>query len=298
MEVERARVEEPPVGMVGLFLKRLRKPAYVGEYMVVAGLALLSVFLFLALFPDLVAPYDPIAIGLGPRLAPPNSQFIMGTDHLGRDVLSRVIWGARIALLVSTSAAVLSLVIGAPLGLVSGFLGGKLDRVLSLVMDSIYAFPSLVLAIAIAAVLGPGIANVAIAISVIYIPTYFRVVRGEVLVIREQLYVEAARAIGAKSPTIMRKYVLPNALPSMIVVFTLNVADAVLTEAGLSFLGLGIPPPTPDWGQDLQRGLEVVLSGSWHPIFFPGIMIVLLVLAFCLIGDGLGEVLNPRLREP
>jgi peptide/nickel transport system permease protein len=183
------------------------------------------------------------------------------------------------------------------LGLFSGFLGGKSDRLFSIVMDSIYAFPGLILAIAIAAMIGPGIVNMSIAIAVVYIPTYFRMIRGQVLSIKEQLYVEAARALGASNSTILFRYIFSNIIPSLVVVLSLNVADAILTEAGLSFLGLGIPPPTPDWGFDLSKGKSFLPGGYWWMITFPGIMIVIVVLGFSLLGEGLNEILNPRLRE-
>jgi peptide/nickel transport system permease protein len=184
-----------------------------------------------------------------------------------------------------------------PVGLLSGFFGGRFDQVLSLVMDSIYSFPGLILAIALAAMLGPGILNIAIAISVVYIPTYFRIIRGQVLAIKETLYVEAAKSLGARAREILALYVFPNVIPSIVVVFSLNIADSILTEAGLSFLGLGLPPPTPDWGYDLSRGKDFLAAGIWWPITFPGMMITLVALGFALLGEGLGEILNPRLVE-
>lgn len=223
--------------------------------------------------------------------------FLLGTDHLGRDIWSRILYGARGVLGVAIVAALFSSVAGIPLGLLSGFVGGKLDRALSLVMDSIYSFPGLILAIAMAAMLGPGIINIALAIAVIYTPTYFRIVRGQTLSVKEELYVEAARSLGARAATILQQYIFPNVLPSIAVVFSLNVADAILTEAGLAYLGLGLPPPTPDWGYDLSRGQDFLLSGSWWPITFPGLMITLVALAFSMIGEGLSEILNPRLAE-
>jgi peptide/nickel transport system permease protein len=221
----------------------------------------------------------------------------MGTDHLGRDVYSRVLYGAIVALEVAALSMLLSSIAGTVFGLFSGFLGGKLDRTFSIVMDSIYAFPGLILAIAIAAMIGPGIVNMSIAIAVVYIPTYFRMIRGQVLSIKEQLYVEAARALGASNSTILFRYIFSNIIPSLVVVLSLNVADAILTEAGLSYLGLGIPPPTPDWGFDLSKGKSFLPGGYWWMITFPGIMIVVVVLGFSLLGEGLNEILNPRLRE-
>ncbi len=222
--------------------------------------------------------------------------FLMGTNQIGQDVFSRIIWGTRIALIVGLSSAVVALVLGVPLGLFSGFIGGSGDRVLTLVMDSLYSFPGLILAIAITAVLGPGIGNIIVAIAVLYIPTYFRIVRGQTLAVKQELYVEAARSLGARPRTILFQYIFPNVIPSVVIIFSVNVADAILTEAGLSFLGLGLPPDTPDWGIDLARGQDY-LRRAWWLITFPGLMVSLVTLAFSMFGESLAEILNPRLAE-
>ena len=229
--------------------------------------------------------------------APFGTRFALGTDNYGRDVLSRIMHGARTVLGIAILAALMSAAVGIPMGLLSAFFGGTLDRVLSLVMDSLYSFPGLILAIAMAALLGPGMLNIAIAIAVIYIPVYFRLVRGKVLSVKEALYVEAAQSLGAGAVTILVQYVFPNVIPSIVVIFSVNVADAILTEAGLSFLGLGLPPPTPDWGFDLSAGKRFVPSGYWWIITFPGMVIALLTLGFSMLGEGLNELLNPRLTE-
>ena len=228
---------------------------------------------------------------------PFGTSFALGTDNYGRDVLSRIIHGSRTVLGIAILAALMSAAIGVPLGLLSGFIGGFLDKTLSLIMDSVYSFPGLILAIAMAALLGPGMLNVAVAIAVIYIPVYFRLVRSKVLSVKEELYVEAARSLGAKAFTILWLYVFPNVIPSIVVIFSVNVADSILTEAGLSFLGLGLPPPAPDWGFDLSAGKRFVPSGYWWIITFPGLMIALLTLGFSMLGEGLNEILNPRLTE-
>jgi peptide/nickel transport system permease protein len=228
---------------------------------------------------------------------PFGTSFVLGTDNYGRDVLSRIIHGARTVLAIAILAALMSAAVGVPLGLLSGFFGGSPDRVLSLVMDSIYSFPGLILAIAMAALLGPGMLNVAVAIAVIYIPVYFRLVRSKVLSVKEAVYVEAAQSLGAKALTMLVMYVFPNVIPSIVVIFSVNVADSILTEAGLSFLGLGLPPPTPDWGFDLSAGKRFVPSGYWWIITFPGLMIAVLTLGFSMLGEGLNEILNPRLTE-
>lgn len=221
----------------------------------------------------------------------------LGTDNLGRDITSRLIWGARTVLGVAITSALLSSSIGIAVGLLSGFIGGGADRVISLVMDSLYAFPGFLLAIAMATMLGPGLLNVAVAISVIYIPTFFRVVRGQVLSVKEELYVEAAYSLGAKSWEILFRYIFPNVVASVVVVFSLNVADAILTEAGLSFIGLGLPPDVPDWGYDLSKGHQFIVAGRWWMITFPGILITLVAVGFSLLGEGLSEILNPRLSD-
>ena len=222
--------------------------------------------------------------------------FVLGTNQIGQDVFSRIIWGTRIALIVGFLSAIVAVVIGVPIGLLSGFIGGPLDRVLTLVMDSLYSFPGLILAIAIAAVLGPGIGNVIVAIAAVYVPTYFRIVRGQTMTVKEQLYVEAARSLGARWTAILIRYVFPNVIPSIVIIFSVNVADAILTEAGLSFIGLGLPPDTPDWGIDLARGQDY-LRRAWWLITFPGLMVALVTLGWSMLGESLSEILNPRLAR-
>ena len=222
--------------------------------------------------------------------------FLMGTNDIGQDVLSRLLWGTRIALIIGFSSSILSLILGVPLGLLAGFAGGIFDRLLSLLMDSLYAFPGLILAIAITAVLGPSVFNIIIAISVLYIPTYYRIVRGQTLSVKEEVYIEAARSIGARSLEILRLYIFPNVIPSVAIIFSVNVADAILTGAGLSFLGLGLPPTIADWGIDVARGQRFIQT-AWWMITYPGLAILLVVLAFSMLGEGLTEIFNPRLRE-
>lgn len=225
-----------------------------------------------------------------------NSGFLLGTTQLGYDVFSRLVYGTRTTLIIGLVSALFSSLIGIPLGLISGFVGGVLDRLLTLVMDSLYSFPGLILAIAIAAVLGPSIGNIILAISVLYIPTYFRIVRGQTLSIKQELFVEAARNLGASRITILFRYVFPNVLASVVVIFSVNVADAILTGAGLSFLGLGLPETIPDWGVDLAKG-QPLLRSAWWLVTFPGIAIALLTLCFSLLGESLSEILNPRLNR-
>ncbi len=227
---------------------------------------------------------------------PGERSFIFGTNQIGQDVFSRIIWGTRIALIVGFFSAIVAVVIGVPVGLISGFTGGPLDRVLTLIMDSIYSFPGLILAIAIAAVLGPGIGNIIVAIAAVYVPIYFRIVRSQTLTVKQQLYVEGARSLGAKWTTILIRYVFPNVVPSVVIIFSVNIADAILTEAGLSFLGLGLPPDTPDWGIDLARGQDY-LRRAWWLITFPGLMVAAVTLGWSMLGESLSEIINPRLAR-
>lgn len=285
----------------GLLARFLRGRIWYGTewYMTVIGgsIVVFIVALTLASFvvPGL-APYDPES-RVGDPFTSPSAGHIFGTDQLGRDIFSRIIYGAQIVLQVALLSAVFSLVVGVPLGLLSGFLSGRLDRVLSLIMDSIYSFPGLILAIALAALLGAGVLNMAVAIAVVYVPIFFRLVRGQVLSIKEELYVEAARSLGARDRTLLWHYILPNVIPSIVVVFSLNIADAIITEAGLAFVGLGVDPSRPDWGYDIYRGRSELVGGRWWPVTFPGLAIALVALGFSMFGEGLSEILNPRLTE-
>jgi peptide/nickel transport system permease protein len=277
-------------------LSSLSKRGMAG-WMVIIGAVIVSFIVLMTLFAPWIAPHNPIQLNVGPILAPPSAQFPLGTTNLGQDMLSRIIYGGSISLQVALLAVTVCLLIGVPLGLFSSFTGGKIDRTISLFMDSMYAFPGLVLAIAIASVLGRGVVNMAVAISVVYIPSYFRVIRSQVLTIKEIPYTEAARSIGAKSRTILFSYIAPNVLPSIITVATVNFADAILTAAGLTFIGLGVEVNIPDWGRDLTNGAAVLPAGAWWVIVFPGIMIILLAMGFTLMGEGLGELFNPKLQE-
>jgi peptide/nickel transport system permease protein len=266
-----------------------------------AGITLF--FIVLALFAQWIAPYgfDQFQAN-GERfkqLDHPSSQHIMGTTVQSTDVLSRVIWGAQTELKVVALALILGLAVGVPLGLISGYFAGPLDRVLVLFMDALFAFPYLLLAIVIAFLLGgQGVVNAAIAITVVYIPQYFRVVRNHVISVREEPYVEAARALGAKPFTIMRRYVFFNVVQNVPVIGTLNAADAILTLAALGFLGYGIQPTAgAEWGYDINRAISDASGGIWWTGLYPGLAIVLLVTGLTLLGEGLNETLNPVLRR-
>ncbi len=252
------------------------------------GLFIVLLIVGMAIFAPIIAPYSPTD-PVDMPLLPPSWTHPFGTDDLGMDVWSRIVYGSRTVLMVVLSSTAFSLIIGVTLGLLSGYYGGKLDRILSMIMDSLYAFPSLILAIALAVALGPSLVNAAIAIAVVYIPTYFRMVRGQVLKIKSEQFVEQLKVLGLKDRSILFKHVLKHVIPTIMVVFSLNAADAVLTEAALSYLGLSVQYPTPDWGLDLYRGQAYVLAGYWWLIFFPGLFITILAFGFALIGEGLGE---------
>jgi peptide/nickel transport system permease protein len=279
-----------------LALGSLTKRGLAGWLIIVGAVFVTAIIVMTAISPW-IRPYDPIAINVGPILAPPSNQYLFGTNDLGQDVYSRVLSGGGVMLQVSLLSVIVCLAIGVPLGLFASYAGGALDRVVGLLMDSIYAFPGLVLAIAIAATLGRGVLNMALSIAVVYIPSYFRVIRSQVLSIKEMSYIEAANAIGAKNRTILSRYVLPNIVPSIVVVATVNFADAILTAAGLTFIGLGVPVTVPDWGWDLTNGRRLLTSGAWWVISYPGLMIILLALGFTLLGEGLSELFNPRLEQ-
>ena len=289
-----------PASLLSSFIRKVTKAhkTYGVEWWImIAGIAIVVFMIFMAFFPQVLAPFGPEDQSTGPQLAAPSSAHLFGTDNLQRDVFSRVIFGSRTILGVAFAAAFLSSIIGIPLGLLSGYFGGIFDRVLSLIMDSIYSFPGLILAIAFAAMLGPGVVNITLAVSVIYIPTYFRLVRGQVLTLKEELYVEAARSIGAGNNSILFKYIFPNVIATVAIVFSINIADAIMTEAALSYIGLGLPAGIPDWGMDISIGKSFLPSGVWWMITFPGLAIILLALGFTMLGEGLSEILNPRLLE-
>ena len=262
------------------------------------GLATLLGFIFIGVFAPVLVPVEQTNALAYPILLPPSAQHWMGTDGIGRDVFARVIWGARTSLTIMAIGALLALVVGFPIGLFSGYVGGWVDRALVLVMDSVYAFPGLLLAALIAAVIGKGIFNIGIAITVIYIPLYFRVTRSQTLSTREELYVEAARALGARSWTIMLRYIAFNVIIVIPVIFSLSAADTILTAAGLSYLGLGLEIDIPgDWGRDLSDAQKYLVSGYWWTSLFPGLMIILLTIGLSFLGEGLNDIINPLLRK-
>jgi peptide/nickel transport system permease protein len=254
------------------------------------------VFVFTAAVAQWIAPHDPIALGLGQQLKAPSLEYPLGTDELGRDLLSRLLWGARYTLLITIGAVALALIVGTIAGIYSGFLGGWSDTIIMRVMDVLLAIPGFLLAIAIIAALGVGIVNVIIAVGVHAIPVFARIVRGATLSVREQEYVQAARALGSPNSRIMWRHILPNVTPPVLVQTTLQLATAILTASGLSFLGLGTQPPTPEWGAMLSAGRTYITSNP-QLAAIPGLAILLVALGFNLMGDGLRDALDPRLRR-
>ena len=257
------------------------------------GCFLLAGVLLAAVGAPVLAPYSPLDQDLYNRVKPPSLAHPFGTDDFGRDILSRVIHGSRISLRIGVVAVGLALLVGTAIGLSAGYWGGWLDQVLMRAMDLMLAFPSILLAIAIVAILGPGLENAMLAVGIVAVPQYARLVRASTLSIREKDYVQAVRALGAGDLRIIAFSVLPNCLAPLIVHSTLGLATAILDAAGLSFLGLGARPPTPEWGAMLNEGRELILSAPWV-LTFPGLAIFLTVLGFNLVGDGLRDALDPR----
>lgn len=274
----------------------------------IVGLSILSFLVFLAIFAPVVAPYDPEQVLIGiedvQKRQPPcihllgcpedQPQHFMGIDGNVRDLFSRVIWGTRVSLRVGVITVSFAVIVGTLIGAISGYVGGAVDNIAMRIMDVVLAFPFLLLAIAIVSVIGPGLTNAMLAIAIVSIPAYARVTRATVLSVRELDYVEASRALGASRASILFRRVLPNSLPPLIVAATLGIATAILDTAALSFIGLGAQPPTPEWGFMLASERNQVFSAPYL-VFFPGIGIMITVLAFNLLGDGLRDALDPRL---
>ena len=261
----------------------------------IGGILLLVVVLCALLAPQ-ISPYDPIKTNQRTSLEAPSLAHPMGTDRFGRDVLARVIWAGRLSLPVGFVSVVIGAVLGVALGLIAGFYGGQLDAVIMRFVDLLLAFPGILLALAIVAVLGPSLLNLMIAVGISSIPDYVRITRGTVLSVKEHEFVLAARTVGSRSSAIILRHILPNVLAPLIVLGTLGMAAAIITGSALSFLGLGIRPPTPEWGNMLSEGREF-LQHAWWVAFFPGLAIMVTVFAINLLGDGLRDALDPRMKR-
>ena len=271
--------------------RRLRK-----NRMAMFGLCVLILLVFLAIFADVVAPYGYDDQNYSQMLELPSWQHVMGTDNYGRDIFSRIVYGTRISLLIGFISLAISTIVGSILGACAGYFGGASDTIIMRGSDILMAIPRTVLAIAIATTLGPGLVNAMIAVAIGTIPSFTRVVRASTLTVKDQEYVEAARAIGASNFHIIKKYVFPNVLAPIIVQATLGVGTAILLAASLSFLGIGISPPTPEWGSMLSAARSY-MRDYWRMVLFPGLAIMITVLALNLFGDGLRDALDPKLKK-
>lgn len=276
--------------------KRRRLPAPLRSPLTVAGLIIIVTFVFLALAAPLIAPYEPQQQKLAQRLKAPTADHIMGTDQLGRDLWSRLLYGARISLTIGLTVVFSAGIFGTALGLISGYAGGIVDEVLMRITDVFFSFPALILAMAIAGALGPDLGNTMIAIAVVSWPVYARLVRAQVMSLRRREFIEAAEAVGVPTPRLLWRHLLPNTLAPILVQASFDMGAAILAAAGLSFIGFGAQPPTPEWGVMISEGRKYVGTHLWLSLF-PALAILLTVAAFNLIGDGLRDALDPRLRS-
>jgi peptide/nickel transport system permease protein len=272
---------------MGVYIVRSRKA--------LTGLSLLALVIGLAAFASVIAPYPSTEMHALDRFAPPSVRYLFGTDFYGRDLFSRVLFGFRTSLLVAGLSVVFAMVLGTVIGVIAGYTGGTTDTGIMRAMDILFAFPVLLLAITIVVILGPGVLTTVLAIGIVYVPIFARIARGPTLVVREQAYIEAARALGQRAWRIIGRHVLPNVSTPIFVQATINLATAILFESALSFLGLGTQPPYPSLGLMVSEGRNYLELSPW-PTVFPGLAIVAAVLSFNLIGDALQEILDPRLR--
>jgi len=259
------------------------------------GLAVILVIVVCAIFAPWLAPYDPTKIDYGAMIASPSGTYLMGTDEIGRDILSRLIYGARVSLQIVSVAILLSLAIGGAIGLLSGYVGGVVDTVIMRIMDGLLAFPLLILALGVIAVLGPDLINAIIALAIVNVPGFARLVRGQVLSVRERDFVQAARAIGAGDLRIMLRHIWPSVAGNVIVYASLRASTTLIAESSLAFLGLGAEPPTPTWGQMLATAMEY--WSAWWMSIFPGLAIFFAALAFNFLGDGIRDAMDVRLDQ-
>ncbi len=265
------------------------------------GILITLGFVIIAVFAPLMQTWgwlqDPLASLVNPIHQPPSAEHWFGTTRQGYDVFSRTLFGTQAALKVVLLATAIAVVIGVPLGMLSGYVGGRFDRVVLFLMDTIYTLPGLLLSVTLAFVVGRGVTNAAIALSIAYIPQYYRVVRNHTVSVKTELFIEAAQAMGASTWVVLSRYLFLNVIQSVPVLFTLNAADAVLVLGGLGFLGLGLPDQTPEWGADLRQALDALPTGIWWTALFPGLALTSLVVGLSLVGEGLNEFVNPLLRR-
>ena len=277
------------------------QPLTISVMLMYIGIAITAVFVLAALFAPLMQSWgwiqDPTAGLTNPIHEPPSAAHWFGTSRQGYDVFSRTLFGTRAAWQVVLLATAMSVVVGVPLGMLSGYLGGKIDRALLFFMDTIYTLPGLLLSVTLAFVVGRGVLNAAVALSIAYVPQYYRVVRNHTVSVKTELFIEAAQSMGASTWAVLSRYLFLNVVQSVPVLFTLNAADAVLILGGLGFLGLGLPESVPEWGDSLRQALDALPTGIWWTALFPGLAITTMVTGLSLIGEGLNEFINPLLRR-
>ncbi|NHX35171.1 MULTISPECIES: ABC transporter permease [Halolamina] len=283
------RPQSPLARRTRTFVRRFRR-----NRLAMGGLVVTAGFVLLALLAPVLAPYDPAAVDVPARLQGPSPAHPFGTDRYGRDLFSRVLFGARIALQVAVATPLVAGAVGVPIGLVAGYVGGRVDDVLMRLMDSVFAFPAILLGLTLVAVFGQSLTNIVVALGIVYVPQFARVTRGSAVSVVEEEHVRVARSLGASHARIVLVHVLPFCLSAILVQATVTAALAIVLESSLSFLGVGVPSPTPSWGSILRVGKGYVDSGEWWYSVFPGVAIVIAVLGFNLLGDGLRDVLDPR----
>lgn len=283
--------DQKPIGAWRMTFRRLRR-----SHTAVFGMSIAVLVFLVAALADVIAPYGYAEMHPEDMLQAPNQKYLLGTDQMGRDLLSRVIYGSRISIYVGVVSTIFGALMGVPLGIVAAYYGGTTDNVIMRLIDIWVAFPNFLLALVISVILGPSVTNVVIALAIVRVPTQARVVRGTALSVKENDYVQAARALGARDYRLLLRHILPNCMAPVIVLGTLEVATAIIVEAALSFLGLGTQPPTPSWGWDLRANVAFIEDNPWIAIF-PGLAIFITVLGFNMFGDGLRDALDPRLRQ-
>jgi len=286
-----ATLSAPPPSPLGVFMRALR----VNKGSAI-GLSIVVLLVFAAIFAPLIAPYDPLEQDILDRLKPPSPDHWLGTDYFGRDTLSRLLYGARVSLVIGISATLIAMAIGATIGMMAGWRGGRFDAIAMQAMDMLLAFPSLVLGLMIVAMLGPSAPNIVAAIALTSIPTFARIARAPTIVMKNREFVEAGRALGFSDRRLLVRHVLPNIFPDILVMGTLWLANAIRTEASLAFIGLGLKPPTPTWGGMIREGFDNILDSAWLAMA-PSVAILVTVFALNLLGDGLRDAIDPKLRN-
>ncbi|MBU9711336.1 ABC transporter permease [Evansella tamaricis] len=296
--VPREKVESPRVKSIKDFFRRFtkNKPAVIGFFVILFLVFLAITVSSFSRFDIIITPHDPSTVNLVDRFQGPSSEYWFGTDHMGRDIFSRIVHGMILTLGIGFVSVIMGGIIGVPLGIIAGFYGGKIDAIIMRFVDVLLAFPGILLALAIVSILGGSLINVTIAVAIYSVPGFARIVRGSTLATKKLEYIDAIRALGATDTRIIFLHVLPNVLSPIIVNATLYIATAILTAAGLSFLGLGAQPPAPEWGAMLNDGRNH-LRDAGHIAFFPGLAILVVVLAFNIFGDGLRDALDPKMKN-